>query len=58
MIGGLIVIGLVGLIINYWYWALLLGLLGAAGWYVRRRWRARRTTPKKLEPAALLPDRR
>ena len=62
VIGGLLVIGLIGLILNYWYWALLLGFVGAGGWYVRRRWRARRAerkkepkkeTKKEPEPAAL-----
>lgn len=47
VIGGLIVIGLIGLILNYWYWALLLGVVGAGGWYLRRRWRARRAERKK-----------
>jgi hypothetical protein len=53
VIGGLLVIGVIGLMINYWYWALLLGLVGAAGWYARRRWRARSTSRKKPdEPVA------
>ena len=51
VIGALLVIGLIGLILNYWYWALLLGLVGAAGWYARHRWRARAASRKKLEPA-------
>lgn len=52
VIGALIVVGLIGLMLNYWYWALLLGLVGAAGFYARYRWRARRAARKKLEPAA------
>ncbi len=52
VIGALLLIGLVGLVLNYWYWALLLGLLGAAGWYARRRWRARATSRKKIVPTA------
>ena len=54
VIGLLLLIGVIGLVLNYWYWALLLGLLGAGGWYARRRWRARKSakkSPKKLEPA-------
>jgi hypothetical protein len=59
VIGGLIVIGLIGLIINYWYWALLLGFLGAGGWYLRRRWRARasrkkESSKKESKPVAAL----
>jgi len=52
VIGALIVVGLIGLMLNYWYWALLLGLVGVAGFYVRHRWRARRAARKKPEPIA------
>ena len=58
VIGLLLLIGVIGLVLNYWYWALLLGVLGAAGWYARRRWRARgapkkKVERKKVEPAAV-----
>jgi len=59
IIGLLLLIGVIGLVLNYWYWALLLGVVGAAGWYARRRWRARggaakkKVERKKVEPAAL-----
>lgn len=46
-IGSLLVVGLVGLMIHYWYWALLLGVVGALGVYARHRWRKRKR--KKLE---------
>ena len=48
VIGALLLIGLVGLMLNYWYWALLLGVVGAAGWYARRRWRARAASREKI----------
>lgn len=54
VIGSLLVVGLVGLVLHYWYWALLLGFIGAAGLYVRHRWRARRaareTKKEKKKP--------
>ena len=58
IIGLLLLIGVIGLVLNYWYWALLLGVVGAAGWYARRRWRARgaakkKVERKKVEPAAI-----
>lgn len=51
-IGALVVVGLLGLMLHYWYWSLLLGLVGAAGLYGRRRWRARRAARKELAAAA------
>ena len=51
-IGALVGGGLLGLMLHYWYWSLLLGVLGVAGLYGRRRWRARRESRKKLEAAA------
>jgi Flp pilus assembly protein TadB len=51
-IGSLLVIGLIGLMLHYWYWSLLLGLAGVAGLYGRHRWRARRAARKKPEVAA------
>ena len=50
-IGALVVVGLIGLMLHYWYWSLLLGLVGVAGFYARHRWRARREARKKGEPA-------
>ena len=51
-IGALVVVGLIGLMLHYWYWSLLLGLVGAAGLYARRRWRARRAARKKPDSIA------
>ena len=52
VVGVLLLIGVIGLMLNYWYWALLLGLVGAGAWYARSRWRARRASrKKKIEPA-------
>ena len=51
-IGALVVVGLLGLMLHYWYWSLLLGVVCVAGLYGRRRWRARRQSRKKLEAAA------
>lgn len=50
-IGLLVAVGLLGLMLHYWYWSLLLGALGAVGLYARHRWRARRASQKKI-PAA------
>jgi hypothetical protein len=46
-IGALVVVGVLGLMLHYWYWSLLLGVVGVAGLYVRRRWRARSASRKK-----------
>ncbi len=51
-IGALVVVGLLGLMLHYWYWSLLLGVVGVAGLYGRHRWRARRTSKKKQIEAA------
>ncbi len=52
-VGLLLAVGLVGLMLHYWYWALLLGFVGAGGLYARHRWRARRASrEKKPEVAA------
>ena len=53
-IGGLVVVGLIGLMLHYWYWSLLLGLVGAAALYGRHRWRARRALKKKPDAVAAL----
>lgn len=45
-IGALVVVGLLGLMLNYWYWSLLLGLVGVVALYARHRWRARRAASK------------
>ncbi len=56
ILGLLIVIGLIGLALRYWYWLLLLGLLGISALYARHRWRKRRAAPRERvpEPAARL----
>jgi hypothetical protein len=41
VLGAFVVIGLVGLLLNYWYWFLAIGLLGIAGLYARHRLRRR-----------------
>lgn len=52
-VGLLLVVGLVGLMLHYWYWALLLGFVGVGGLYGRHRWRARRASrERKPEVAA------
>jgi len=50
-IGLLVAVGLLGLMLHYWYWSLLLGAVGAAALYGRHRWRARRGSRKKIEAA-------
>jgi hypothetical protein len=52
VVGALVVVGLIGLMLHYWYWSLLLGLLGAAGLYARRRFRNRRAARLKPRVAA------
>ena len=51
-IGLLVAVGLLGLMLHYWYWSLLLGVVGGAGLYGRHRWRARRAERKKLRAPA------
>jgi hypothetical protein len=61
----LLVLGIVGLVINYWQWFLLAGVLGLVALYGRYRWRKRRSegsratgepastkrsTPERIEP--------
>jgi Flp pilus assembly protein TadB len=71
LLGLLIVLGLIGLALRYWYWLLLLGLLGIAALYGRHRWRKRRAArrermpepsarlgPSRKEPSALPEPRR
>lgn len=41
VIGALIVLGVVGMVLAYWHWFLLAGLLGLAALYARHRWRTR-----------------
>ncbi len=42
-----VVIGVLGLLMSYWHWFLLAGLLGLGGFYARWRWRRRKAA--KLE---------
>ena len=53
VIGALVVVGLIGLMLHFWYWSLLLGLVGVVGLYGRHRWRARRALREKPEVPAL-----
>jgi hypothetical protein len=52
VIGLLVAVGLIGLLLHYWYWSLLLGLVGAAALYGRHRWRASRARRLKPEEVA------
>jgi Flp pilus assembly protein TadB len=49
LVGLLLVLGAIGLLLSYWHWFLLLGLLGLVAFYGRYRWRNRR----KGQPARL-----
>jgi Flp pilus assembly protein TadB len=42
VVGLLLVLGIVGLVISYWHWFLLAGLVGLVALYGRYRWRKRR----------------
>jgi Flp pilus assembly protein TadB len=37
VLGSLLVVGLVGMVLNYWYWFILLGVAGLAGVYAWRK---------------------
>ena len=45
-----VIVGFIGLLLNYWYWFLAIGLLGIAGLYARHRLR-RRLAEKPAAPA-------
>ncbi len=42
IIGLFVVLGVIGMVVNYWQWFLLAGLVGLAMLYGRYRWRKRR----------------
>jgi hypothetical protein len=46
IVGLLVVLGLIGMVLSYWQWFLLAGLLGLAALYGRHRWRRRRAEKK------------
>ncbi len=50
IVGLLIVLGVIGLVLRYWYWFLLLGVVGLVALYGRHRWRKYRAAKKA--PAA------
>lgn len=63
VVGFLLVLGVIGMVLSYWHWFLLLGLVGLLALYGRHRWRARRaekqetaaevsTKPSAVEPPA------
>ncbi len=52
-VGLLLVLGVIGMVVNYWQWFLLLGLLGLGALYGRHRWRNR----SKLAEKASTPPR-
>lgn len=43
VVGLLLVLGIVGLVISYWHWFLLAGLVGLLALYGRHRWRKSRS---------------
>ncbi len=45
----MLLLGVIGLLLSYWQWFLLAGLVGVAGLYGRYRWRASRASIKKPE---------
>ena len=48
-VGLLLALGVIGLVIGYWHWFLLAGLVGLVALYGRHRWRQRRSAKKGLE---------
>jgi hypothetical protein len=50
VVGLLLALGVVGLVVSYWQWFLLLGLVGLAALYGRHRWRKRREAKRSEEP--------
>lgn len=51
VIGLLLVVGLIGLAVAYWYWFLLAGLAALGVLYGRHRWRKRREARGEIAPA-------
>jgi hypothetical protein len=50
IVGVLLVLGAIGMVLSYWQWFFLAGLVGLAGLYARHRWRKSRRA--KREKAA------
>lgn len=46
VVGLLLVLGIIGLVVSYWQWFLLAGLVGLGALYARYRWRKRRGEKK------------
>jgi Flp pilus assembly protein TadB len=55
VVGLLLALGVIGLVVSYWQWFLLLGVLGLAALYGRHRWRKRRDAKHPDEAKAPRP---
>lgn len=56
VVGLLLVLGVIGMVVSYWHWFLLAGLVGLAALYGRHRWHERREG-KRAESAPPKPAR-
>ncbi|MBK7580719.1 MAG: hypothetical protein IPI67_10985 [Myxococcales bacterium] len=50
VVGLLLVLGVIGMVVNYWQWFFLLGLVGLLALYGRHRWRTRGDTKPDVAP--------
>lgn len=52
----LVLLGVIGMVLDYWQWFLVLGLVGLAGLYGRYRWRRYRSERRKPEASRVQAD--